>query len=197
MAKIEVPKALAKLTKKNLERDKPNSDGEALLFLRNFSDFSLYIFGTPIAARKYEEERFKNSFEMIPQGDLRLEWFIRRARKKGKDLWESFSENLVMLRLCDGEYEVSCGQAFAINSMGVEYDNAYRLRMGNKRNLRSALYFAAREMVRLAGFKDIPEEEIRRLRDFLIEDLRTQKYHKKSQEIGSIADSIFFSGPLI
>lgn len=189
---LEIPNSLIPVTEKEIKKLGKTLDSGGLFFLREdgFDQSELYIFGAPVKISDVS----KNSFFINPEGSIRFEWFIRPARERSKDLWGSFSEELVMLKLKGNKrkYEVNCGQANAIAGMSVKYQDSYLMRGIKKQDARAGFYFGAREMLRIAKINDLPEQEIGKLAKFLFADYNTMRYTKKSEEIGREADSIFF-----
>mgnify|MGYP001568095255 FL=1 len=186
------PRSLIQLTRDDIRRFGKFMQDDFLFFLRqdSFNRAELYVFGAPVEISHIKQD----GFFINPEGSTRLEWYIDPAREKSKDLWGSFSEELIMLRLkgTKRRYEVHCGQADSLLGMGVNYENLYRMSRGSPQYARTAFHFGAREMVRVAGITDLLESELNKLAKFLITDFKTEKYKQKSKEIGLEADSVFF-----
>ena len=196
----DIPQSLMPISPEEIKKQGRLIERGDLLLLKHdsFDRGQLYVFNAPI---RIPEKIFSIScdskgFFISPEGSKRFEWYIDPARERGKDLWGSFSEQLVMLRLKGRKrgYELHCGQAKSLIGMGVEYSNSYFMSVITPQDLEQALNFGAREMVRLAGIADLPEREIDKLTEFLMTDYRTSEYTRQSNKVGLEADSVFFPG---
>jgi|TARA_Y100000031_G_C8089675_1_gene323539 hypothetical protein len=96
MQKI-IPKNLMPVTKKVLRKLKQRDRVEKALFILEKESYEgkLSIFSFPNTLSNYNSR----NFFINPKGTKRLEWYIRQTQKRSDDLWGSFSEELISLRL--------------------------------------------------------------------------------------------------
>ncbi len=193
MSNIKVPDFLIPATKKTLGNFKQVPKKNLLFMMEEIPNISLYLYGTPTKISDVEED----SFFINPEGNIKLGWYVRQAFEKGDDLWDFFSESLVMLKLNDRkglDYDVKCNMADSIVGMGRDYKEVYFFDFSKDENLRNALYFGAKKILSHNDFESsFHHEEIRKLSNFFYEDFKTQIHTKKSNEIALEADSILFS----
>lgn len=196
---MEIPKLLIPLRQQeDAKALEPRlSSGQAIFIIQGGVGFDgdLSIFGTPTRVIVDSNSLYKDSFEICPRGNIKLRWYIRRSRERGDNLWDSFSEELVMLRLTNlsgVEYEIKCSQARAILSMGAPYGSSYLFNIKRRKGKEEVFNFGAREMIRSGRCGEFSDAEIEKLSEFLYEDFRTQKYARKSARIGLETDSVFF-----
>jgi len=207
MPKIEIPNCLTQVSKNNFKRLESSIPGKALfLFKLNYPfDTELSVFRTPF---NFANE--KNYFGIENFGDRmkNLGWYIREYQPRIKkettdlisppfdeDLWNSFSEQLIMNKIKDNNrniYEIHCDQTFATTgTYGLDSTNAYFF-SGAKKDLTKAFNFSSKKL--LGNFRgcDFPDDQIKKLSEFMYGDFTALRYSDESRRIGQEADAIFF-----